>query len=173
MSEKPTNPKDMIATNKVPFHLWPETASAYGALAMAEGAMKYGRSNWRHAGAKASVYYDAARRHLNAWFEGEDLDASGAPHLAHVLACVAILVDATEAGKLHDDRMYPGGYHGLASRVESIVAQMRERHADKNPQHYTIAQAPAKDLGMEPRIQPGESLNDYYERLRLLFGNKK
>jgi hypothetical protein len=143
-SEKPTNPKDMIATNKVPFHLWPETASAYGALAMAEGAMKYGRSNWRHSGAKASVYYDAARRHLNAWFEGEDFDASGAPHLAHVLACVAILVDATEAGKLHDDRMYPGGYHGLTSRVESIVAQMRERHADKNPQHYTIAQTPTE-----------------------------
>ena len=174
MSEKPTNPKDTTATNKVPFHLWPETASAYGALAMAEGAMKYGRSNWRHAGAKASVYYDAARRHLNAWFEGEDLDASGAPHLAHVLACVAILVDATEAGKLHDDRMYPGGYHGLTSRVESIVAQMRERHADKNPQHYTIAQNPAvTQLQGVQGIQPGESLNDYYERLRLLFGGKK
>ena len=143
-NEKPTNPKDMIATNKVPFHLWPETASAYGALAMAEGAMKYGRSNWRHSGAKASVYYDAARRHLNAWFEGEDFDASGAPHLAHVLACVAILVDSIEAGNLHDDRMYPGGYHGLTSRVESIIAQMRERHADKNPQHYTIAQTPTE-----------------------------
>jgi hypothetical protein len=136
-NEKPPNPKDMNATNKVPFHLWPETASAYGALAMAEGAMKYGRSNWRHSGAKASMYYDAARRHLNDWFEGKDIDESGAPNLGGVLACVAILVDATEAGKLHDDRMYPGGYHGLTSRVESIVAQMRERHADKNPQHYS------------------------------------
>ena len=173
MSEKPTNPKDMIATNKVPFHLWPETASAYGAMGFLDGALKYGRSNWRHAGVKASIYYDAARRHLNAWFEGEDNDPqSGVPHLGHALACIAILVDAVEAKKLNDDRMHPGGYTGLPQRFESLVADLRARHADKNPQHFTIAQqnvaskAPHHPL---ESLRPGESLNDYYERLREYF----
>jgi hypothetical protein len=186
LGEKPTNPKDMIATNKVPFHLWPETASAYGAMGFLDGALKYGRSNWRHAGVKASTYYDAARRHLNAWFEGEDNDPqSGVPHLGHALACIAILVDAIEAKKLNDDRMHPGGYTGLPQRFESLVAELRARHADKNPQHFTIMEAIAETPDMcagtpsaveelakllHPPldgIRPGESLNDYYERLRL------
>jgi hypothetical protein len=137
MSDKPTNPKDMISNDKLPFHLWPETATVYASLAMLDGALKYGRSNWRHAGARASVYYDAARRHLNKWFEGEELDESGAPHLGHALACIAILVDSAEAGKLVDDRMYHGGYAGLMNRVEETVKAIRARHADKNPVHYS------------------------------------
>ncbi len=187
-NEKPTNPKDMIATNKVPFHLWPETASAYGAMGFLDGALKYGRSNWRHAGVKASIYYDAARRHLNAWFEGEDNDPqSGVPHLGHALACIAILVDAVEAKKLNDDRMHPGGYTGLPQRFESLVAELRARHADKSPQHYTIMEAPVMSAGttsaveelakvlLSPvdRIRPGESLIDYYERLRNELESKK
>jgi hypothetical protein len=137
MSEKPTNPKDMISNDKVPLHLWPETATVYASLAMLDGALKYGRSNWRHAGARASVYYDAARRHLNRWFEGEELDESGAPHLGHALACIAILVDSAEAGKLVDDRMYHGGYQGLMKDVDATVKAIRARHADKNPVHYS------------------------------------
>lgn len=188
LGEKPTNPKDAIATNKLPLHLWPETASAYGAMGFLDGALKYGRTNWRHAGVRASIYYDAARRHLNAWFEGEDTDPqSGVPHLGHALACIAILVDAKEAGKLNDDRAYPGGYAGLPQRFESLVASLRERHADKNPQHYTIMEAVVGSVGtpsaveelakvlLSPvdRIRPGESLNDYYERLRNELESKK
>lgn len=188
LGEKPTNPKDAIATNKLPLHLWPETASAYGAMGFLDGALKYGRTNWRHAGVRASIYYDAARRHLAAWFEGEDIDPqSGVPHLGHALACIAILVDAKEAGKLNDDRAYPGGYAGLPQRFESLVAALRAKHADKNPQHYTIMEAPVMSAGTtsaveEPtkvllspvdRIRPGESLNDYYERLRNELESKK
>lgn len=188
LGEKPTNPKDAIATNKLPLHLWPETASAYGAMGFLDGALKYGRTNWRHAGVRASIYYDAARRHLAAWFEGEDIDPqSGVPHLGHALACIAILVDAKEAGKLNDDRAYPGGYAGLPQRFESLVASLRERHADKNPQHYTIMEAPVGSVGPPSAVEelamvlrtplqdrlPGESLAEYTERLRNELESKK
>lgn len=69
------------------------------------GAAKYGRFNWREHTVSASVYYDAAWRHLEAWFNGEDLDPeSGLPHLAHIMACMNILLDAEEHGKLNDNR---------------------------------------------------------------------
>jgi len=141
MSElKPTNPKDAIGSNKLPLHLWPETASALGCLGLLDGALKYGRSNFRAIGVRASIYYDASRRHLNKWFEGEDLDPdSGLPHLAHVLACVAILVDAEAAGKLNDDRMVAGGYTRFVDELTPHVARLKALHAEKHPKHYTIA----------------------------------
>jgi len=137
---KPTNPKDMIAIDKLPLHLWPETATAMGCLGLLEGAMKYGRSNWRVAGVRYSVYIDALRRHVNALFEGEDTDPdSGLPHLSHALACLAIIVDANAAGNLTDDRQYPGGYRSLVEELTPYVAKVKENHKDKSPKHYTIA----------------------------------
>lgn len=136
---KPSNPKDLIGSNKIPLHLWPETASLTGALALLDGGLKYGRSNFREIGVRSSIYYDAARRHLNAWFEGEDNDPdSGLPHLGHALACLAILVDAQAAGKLNDDRMVKGGYRALINDLTPHVARLKELHKDKNPRHYTI-----------------------------------
>ena len=69
------------------------------------GAAKYGRFNWREHTVSSSVYYDAAWRHLSAWFEGEDIDIeSGISHLAHVMACMNIILDAQAKGKLNDNR---------------------------------------------------------------------
>jgi len=134
-----TNPKDFFGSNKLPLHLWPSTATALGCLAFLDGAGKYGRSNWRVKGVRASIYYDAARRHLDAWFEGEDLAPdSGLPHLAHALACIAIVVDAQACGKLNDDRMYPGGYLDLVKSITPLVNRIKTTHAGKNPKHYTI-----------------------------------
>lgn len=138
-SVKPTNPKDLIGSDKVPFHLWPEIASAYGALGLLEGALKYGRGNFRAIGVRASIYYDAARRHLAKWFEGEEADPdSGLPHLAHALACLAILVDAEATGKLTDDRAYPGGYAEKLAELTPHVARMKAKYAERSPKHYTI-----------------------------------
>lgn len=137
---KPTNPKDAIGSDKLPIHLWPETATMYGCIGLLEGMLKYGRSNWRETGVRASIYVDALRRHVGAWFEGEDFDPdSGAPHLSHALACLAILVDAQAAGMLNDDRQYPGGHRALVAALTPHVAEMKARHADKNPKHWTIA----------------------------------
>lgn len=137
VSSKPTNPKDIIGTDKLPLHLWPTTATAMGCLGLLEGALKYGRSNFRAIGVRSSIYVDACMRHLFLWFEGEDFaQDSGLPHLAHALACLAIIVDAQAAGLLNDDRMYPGGYQALAEELSPHVARLREKYADKNPQHY-------------------------------------
>jgi len=136
---KNTNPKDFIGANKVPLHLFPETATIYGALALLDGMLKYGRSNWREAGVRASIYYDACRRHINAWFEGENIDPdSGLPHLAHAIACLAILIDAYACNNLRDDRMYPGGYRKLINEMTKEVARLKELHKDRNPKHWTI-----------------------------------
>ena len=132
MSEtKDTNPKDVIAGKKLPLHLWPMTATALGSVALLDGALKYGRTNWRVSGVRASVYVDACMRHLAKWFEGEELDPeSGVPHLGHALACLAILVDAKAADVLNDDRMVPGGYVKLVKELTPMVRMLREKHKD-------------------------------------------
>ena len=140
---KPMNPKDIIGSDKLPLHLWPTTATALGCLAFLDGALKYGRSNFRVVGVRASISCDAAKRHLDAWFEGEEEDPqSGLPHLAHALACIAIMVDAAAAGKLNDDRMAPGGYRAQVEALTPHVARLKALHAGRAPQHYTIKQEP-------------------------------
>lgn len=137
---KPTNPKDLIGSDKIPMHLFPQTATVYGAMALLEGAAKYGRANWRKIGVRASIYYDACMRHLTKWFEGQEIDEdSGLPHLAHALACIAIIIDAKEANKLKDDRMVEGGYIELLKKFTPTVKVVKEKYKDKNPKHYTIA----------------------------------
>ena len=66
------------------------------------GAAKYGADNWQHVPNARQRYFDAAMRHLLAWWDGERLDAeSGLPHLAHAGCCILFLLwadkDATEA----------------------------------------------------------------------------
>ena len=138
-SLKNSNPKDVIGCNKIPIHLFPKSAVILGSLALLDGALKYGRANWREIGVRASIYYDAIERHVGAWFEGETNDPdSGLPHLAHAIACIAIIIDADNAGKLKDDRMYPAEYRKLINEMTPHVARLKEVHKDKNPKHYTI-----------------------------------
>lgn len=137
--EKPSNPKDAIGSDKLPLHLWPQTATALGCLGMLDGALKYGRSNFRIVGVRSSIYFDACNRHLSKWFEGEDNDPdSGLPHMAHALSCLAILVDAQAAGKLNDDRMTKGGYLKMMADLQPHVGRLKQLHAGKQPKHYTI-----------------------------------
>lgn len=136
--QKHTNPKDAIGSDKLPLHLWPQTASILGCLGFLDGALKYGRSNYRAIGVRSSIYYDACSRHLTKWFEGEDVDGdSGLPHLAHALACLAIIVDAQASGKLNDDRMYPGGTIKMIEDLTPHVKRLKELHKSRNPHHYT------------------------------------
>lgn len=140
------NPKDVIGSGKLPLHLWPTTATAMGCIALLNGALKYGRSNWRVVGVKASIYVDACQRHLAAWFEGEPADEEGVPHLSSALACLAILVDCEAAGLLKDDRQYPGGHRKLIGELTTHVVRLRELHASKSPRHYTIKDAVFRSL---------------------------
>lgn len=143
MTSKPSNPKDLIGSTKLPLHLFPTTAIAMGSIGLLEGMLKYGRQNWREAGVRASIYVDACKRHLDAWFEGEECASdSGSPHLANAIACLAILIDAQAAGKLEDDRAYNGaGYRKLVEQLTPQVAHLQALFADKRPHHYTIGDA--------------------------------
>jgi len=136
---KPTNPKDMVGSGKLPLHLWPSTASMAGSIALLNGMLKYGRTNWRVAGVRSSIYYDAARRHLDAWFEGEETDPDdGVDHLAAALAGIAILIDSRAAGKLTDDRLVAGGYRAVVDDLTQEVTRLKALHKDRDPRHYTI-----------------------------------
>lgn len=104
-TEKDTNPKDAVGTAKVPFSTIPAQVVGEVGLAMMEGARKYGRHNYRVVGVRASVYYDAAFRHLTAFWEGQDIDpASGMPHLVKAIACCVVLRDSQIQGNWVDDR---------------------------------------------------------------------
>lgn len=123
------NPKDLVGVTKVPIGLWPASATVYGALAFMDGAYKYDPYNWREHPVRASIYLDAMERHLMSFRDGEnDAQDSGMPHLAHILACAAILVDAQETGNLVDDRPAPGGAATLMERLRAQVTQLRDKH---------------------------------------------
>jgi hypothetical protein len=138
------NPKDRISRGKLPLSLWPPIATALGCLALFDGARKYGRANFRAVPVYASVYVDATKRHLDAWFEGEEADPeSGLDHLAHALASIAIIVDARAAGTLIDDRQYPGGYRAAIEALTPHVARLTALYADREePKHFTIGDKP-------------------------------
>lgn len=108
------NPKTALGIAKVSLSKNPPAASIYMALAMMDGAKKYGPYNWRQKKVTASIYIDACKRHLDAWFDGEELaDDSKVPHLGHAMASIAIIVDALETGNLNDDRPVPGAAPAL------------------------------------------------------------
>ena len=67
-----TNPKDLLGAAKVSITKLPAIATVQGAMAMMDGAGKYGPYNWRKNKVIASIYVDAAYRHLMAWFEGQE-----------------------------------------------------------------------------------------------------
>lgn len=104
-----SNPKDAFGLKKCPLRLLPWTALIPLARVMGLGASKYGPWNWRTDRPRATVYLEAALRHLCALMDGQDLDEeSGLPHEAHIMANFAILLDAKAVGSLIDDRPTSG-----------------------------------------------------------------
>lgn len=111
------NPKTAEGAKKLPLHLVPPSAAHYLAQAFADGAAKYGPYNWREAGVAASVYYAAMKRHQDAWWDGENLSTDAkVHHLAHTMACCAIVLDALTVGKLIDDRPPKGAAAEMQDR---------------------------------------------------------
>lgn len=138
---KQSNPKDAIGSAKLALGLVPDTIKAHVALAFLEGALKYGRYNWRIAGVRASIYHDALERHLMKWWNGETKDPhTRVRHLASIIACAGILLDAELCGKLEDDRP-PSAPIGDFIDKEAVetAAHMREVFKDHNPRQFTIA----------------------------------
>lgn len=117
---KGTNPKDRLGIMKVQLNLVPSASKIYQALAMEDGAEKYGPYNWRENKVLASIYISACFRHLEAWYDSREEFAkdSKKPHLAHAIACIGIIIDAYETGNLIDDRPIPGAAAKLIERTK-------------------------------------------------------
>ena len=57
------------------------------------GANKYSKDNWQQVPNARDRYYDAAMRHIQAWYYGETKDPeTGESHLAHALCCLMFLL---------------------------------------------------------------------------------
>jgi hypothetical protein len=125
------NPKDLFGNKKLPLHLIPSTAQVAEALAMADGAGKYGPYNWRDKAVKASIYVAACKRHIDLWFEGQRVASdSGVHHLGHARACLGILIDAEANDCLVDDRPKPADLERLFKDAEAVIEAMHKRHAE-------------------------------------------
>ncbi len=120
------NPKDLLGVKKVSPTKLPPVAVLHAAHALMVGATRYGPYNWRDKAVRASIYVDACERHLNAWLDGEEVAKdSDVHHLGHAIACLAILLDAQEAGKLVDDRPLQGagGFCRVLAQLNQKVAK--------------------------------------------------
>ncbi len=120
--EDRTNPKDRIGLKKVPLHLLPTAGLIHEAMAMGNGAQKYGPFNWRDKEVIATVYISACQRHLLAWLDGEeDAADSGIHHLGHAKACLGIILDAMATDSLKDDRPVPGAAQRLLDKYSNVL----------------------------------------------------
>lgn len=128
---KPTNPKDALGIKKAPLHCVPCGPLYELGLAMMEGGRKYGTHNYRAIGTRASVYYNAAMRHLTAWWEGEDIDPdSELHHLIKAVASLFVVRDSMLMGNHVDDRpvKYPNGLD--FSKFNKQTEKMIEKYPD-------------------------------------------
>lgn len=104
-----TNPKDALGVQKAALRFVPPALTIFASDAFADGAAKYGAYNWRKTRVRLTVYLEAMQRHLLAMQDGQDCaEDSGHNHLAHVIACAGIILDAAAHGSLIDDREIPG-----------------------------------------------------------------
>lgn len=153
MIPQSSNPKDRIGCTKVPLSLIPLSAQIHAALAHFDGSCKYGHYNWRHESVAASIYIDAALRHIHKWYHGESYDAdSGIHHLGHALACLNIILDAASCGKLVDDRPKADDSPAMLDTFRSEVIRLLERHGKKIPSTPPITGGPGS---MEPGLIHG------------------
>ncbi|MGE3333609.1 MAG: dATP/dGTP diphosphohydrolase domain-containing protein [Rhodospirillaceae bacterium] len=127
---KDTNPKDAIGLTKSPLSTVSAAVVMEMGLGMLEGALKYGRHNYRVAGVRSSVYYDAAMRHLMAWWEGEDIDPeSGLHHVTKALSCLSVIRDAQLQGKEFDDRP-PKTRFKMVARMNGKAREILARYPE-------------------------------------------
>ncbi|WP_195178896.1 dATP/dGTP diphosphohydrolase domain-containing protein [Mesorhizobium sp. INR15] len=127
---KATNPKDAVGVRKWrQFATIPFTVICEIGVAMMEGALKYGRHNYRVAGVRASVYKDAAIGHIMCWWEGEDLDPdTKLSHITKAIASLIVLRDAMIQRKLNDDRPPKGNLDEVRANLQAVVDAMFDKY---------------------------------------------
>lgn len=153
MDVKATNPKDIIGSKKIDLGLVPVTLTIGAATAFLEGALKYGRFNWRVAGVRVSVYIAALLRHVFKYYNGQNADSkTRVLHIDNAIACLGIIRDAEVYGKLVDDRPPCPDTDAVAEMIdaqEEIVAHLNELFKSHAPHQYTIADTPQHPGGFQ------------------------
>jgi hypothetical protein len=82
---------------KLRWHMLPWHALEQVVKVLEAGARKYSEGNWKSVPNARERYFDAAIRHLTAWWGGERLDLeTKLPHLAHAGCCVLFLLSLDE-----------------------------------------------------------------------------
>lgn len=134
------NPKDVVGSRKAPKSTVSVPVMAEVGVAMLEGALKYGRHNYRLSAIRSSIYYDAVNRHLDAWWEGQDIDPdSNLSHITKAIAALTVLRDAQITGKVIDDR--PPCTVDIGAFFADLnikTTKLWDRYGDRNPKHVTI-----------------------------------
>ena len=133
---KETNPKDEVAIMKPPTTTIPQNVIAEVGVGMLEGARKYGRHNYRTLGITAGVYIDAPKRHLDYWWEGEDLDPdSGLSHVTKAICSLVVLRDAMLNDLMIDDRPPRIDVEEHRNYLEELVEDIFDRYPDARASH--------------------------------------
>lgn len=132
---KDSNPKDAVGIAKAYMSTVPQPVLWEVGVAMLEGSLKYGRHNYRKAGVRASVYYDAMKRHLDSWWEGEDLDpeTSDDPemqihHISKLIAGAVVLRDAMMQEMWADDRPPRVKDRGWLQKLNRMAKALLEKY---------------------------------------------
>ena len=111
--------------------------------------MQVCRSSYRAVGVRASVYVDAAFRHLARFWEGEDLDPdSGMPHLVHAMACCLVLRDSQIQGNETDDRP-PRSPDEWMVGLNKHAADLIERYPNPVPAFTQMETGPRQWYSLE------------------------
>lgn len=127
------NPKDRVGLRK-----WRQLANIPAqvlwevGVAFLEGALKYGPYNFRETDIKASVYYDAALGHIQAYWEGEEIDPdSGLPHITKAIASLIVLRDSQMTGRHIDDRPDPiKDIDQIRDQLGKVVFDLYRKYGD-------------------------------------------
>jgi len=87
-------------TGKLRWNLLPSASIRQVIKVLMYGADKYGDFDWKKVTSVKERYYNAAMRHLNAWWEGEVNDPeTKLHHLAHASCCLLFLIHFDIFGK--------------------------------------------------------------------------
>ena len=138
---QPENPKDAVGFLKPPTHVIPQHVLYEVGMGLFEGAWKYRSYNYRKISIRYSRYFDAVKRHLDDWWEGEDIDPdSKLSHITKAISCLVVLRDAmiqAEHGgtPVIDDRPPKSKVKmsHMAEVFKEMLHRLREQHGEMKP----------------------------------------
>jgi len=120
------NPKLKYGAAKAPMDSASNLAIISMQNVMAGGAWKYGYMNYRDTNVDYRTYIGAINRHRMLMEDGVDLDPESRQyHLAHIMACCSILLDAELNGNIIDNRSKTGLVEGMLKDSACDIAEFQ------------------------------------------------